>query len=229
MIEFLSGSAYFGALLCIVSLFLGRALARRFPHPLMNVQLLAIALCSVFLLLLRIDYADFMVSAEKLTWLLTPATAALAIPLYEQIDQLRRHKDVVLLAVLAGTLTSLLTILGIRALCGLTPAEYVTLLPKSVTTAIGMPLAERLGGVGAITAVTIALTGVSGHVMAPILFRLAKIEEPVAVGLALGTSCHAIGTTQALERGPVQGAMSGLAIAVAGLMTAVLAPIFALL
>lgn len=229
MTEFLANSAFFGALLCLACYFVGRALARRFPHPLMNPLLIAIALCVAFLLVFRVDYGAFNEGASRLTWLLTPATAALAIPLYEQLDLLRRHMAAVLASVLAGSLTSALTVLGIRFLCGLDAAAYATLLPKSVTTAIGMPLAERLGGAGAIAAIAIILTGLAGNVMAPTLLRLLKIEEPVAAGLAIGTCSHAVGTSRAIELGQIEGAMSGLAIAVAGLMTAVLAPLFSMI
>lgn len=229
MSEFLMNSTFFGALLCLFCYFIGRALARRFPHPLMNPLLIAIALCTAFVLVCRVDYDSFNASAGKLTWLLTPATVALAIPLYEKLDLLRRHADAVLLSILAGCLTSALTVLAIRFLCGLSPADYATLLPKSVTTAIGMPLAEQLGGAGSIAAIAIILTGVAGNVMAPTLLRLVRVEEPVAVGLAIGTSAHAVGTARAIELGEIEGAMSGLAIAVAGLMTAVLAPLFAMI
>ena len=229
MNEFLANASFFGALLCLVCYFLGRALARRFPHPLMNPLLIAIVLCIAFLAVFRIDYDAWNVSAGKLTWLLTPATVSLAIPLYEKLELLRRHAGAVLLSILAGSLTSGVTIVLLRLVCGLDASEYATLLPKSVTTAIGMPLAEQLGGVGAIAAIAIILTGLAGNVMAPALLKFVKVEEPVAKGLAIGTASHAVGTARAIELGEIEGAMSGLAIAVAGLMTAVIAPIFAML
>ena len=229
MNAFLANASFFGALLCLVCYFLGRALARRFPHPLMNPLLIGIVLCIAFLAVFRIDYDAWNVSASKLTWLLTPATVSLAIPLYEKLELLRRHADAVLLSILAGSLTSGATIVLLRLICGLNAAEYATLLPKSVTTAIGMPLAEQLGGVGAIAAIAIILTGLAGNVMAPALLKFVKVEEPVAKGLAIGTASHAVGTARAIELGEIEGAMSGLAIAVAGLMTAVIAPIFNLL
>ena len=229
MNSFLANASFFGALLCLVCYFLGRALARRFPHPLMNPLLIAIVLCIAFLAVFRIDYDAWNVSASKLTWLLTPSTVALAIPLYEKIDLLRRHAGAVLLSILAGSLTSGVTVLALRLLCGLDASEYVTLLPKSVTTAIGMPLAEQLGGMGAVAAIAIILTGLAGNVMAPALLKFVKVEDPIAKGLAIGTASHAVGTSHAIELGEIEGAMSGLAIAVAGLMTAVIAPLFAMI
>ena len=229
MNSFLANASFFGALLCLVCYFLGRALARRFPHPLMNPLLIAIVLCIAFLAVFRIDYDAWNVSASKLTWLLTPSTVALAIPLYEKIDLLRRHAGAVLLSILAGSLTSGATVLALRLLCGLDASEYVTLLPKSVTTAIGMPLAEQLGGMGAVAAIAIILTGLAGNVMAPALLKFVKVEDPIARGLAIGTAAHAVGTARAIELGEIEGAMSGLAIAVAGLMTAVIAPLFAII
>ena len=229
MNSFLANASFFGALLCLVCYFLGRALARRFPHPLMNPLLIAIVLCIAFLAVFRIDYDAWNVSASKLTWLLTPSPVALAIPLYEKIDLLRRHAGAVLLSILAGSLTSGVTVLALRLLCGLDASEYVTLLPKSVTTAIGMPLAEQLGGMGAVAAIAIILTGLAGNVMAPALLKFVKVEDPIARGLAIGTAAHAVGTARAIELGEIEGAMSGLAIAVAGLMTAVIAPLFAII
>ena len=171
----------------------------------------------------------FRDSAGPLSYLLTPATVSLAIPLYRQLEQLRRHARAIVLGVLSGVLTSGLSILAMSALFGLSHAHYVTLLPKSVTTAIGMSLSSELGGAAAITVTAIVVTGILGNCMAVFLCRLFRITEPVARGIAIGTASHALGTSKAIELGEVEGAMSGLSIAMAGLMTVVAAQVFAML
>ena len=129
--------------------------------------------------------------------------------------------------ILSGVLTSILSVLGLSYLFGLSHDLYVTLLPKSITTAIGMGVSEELGGIVTITVAVIIITGVLGNMIADVVYRVFRIKEPVAKGLALGTASHAIGTAKAMEMGPVEGAMSSLAIAVAGLLTVIFASVFA--
>ena len=219
--------ACFGVFLCLGAYFLAVRINRRWKSPLTNPLLLAVACVIAVLVLCRVDYTVFRDSAGPLSYLLTPATVSLAIPLYRQLEQLRRHARAIVLGVLSGVLTSGLSILAMSALFGLSHAQYVTLLPKSVTTAIGMSLSSELGGAAAITVTAIVVTGILGNCMAVFLCRLFRITEPVARGIAIGTASHALGTSKAIELGEVEGAMSGLSIAVAGIMTAILAPLLA--
>lgn len=221
--------ACFGVFLCLGAYFLAVRINRRWKSPLTNPLLLAVACVIAALVLCRVDYTVFRDSAGPLSYLLTPATVSLAIPLYRQLEQLRRHARAIVLGVLSGVLTSGLSILAMSALFGLSHAHYVTLLPKSVTTAIGMSLSSELGGAAAITVTAIVVTGILGNCMAVFLCRLFRITEPVARGIAIGTASHALGTSKAIELGEVEGAMSGLSIAVAGLMTVVAAQVFAML
>ena len=221
--------ACFGVFLCLGAYFLAVRINRRWKSPLTNPLLLAAACVIAVLVLCRVDYTVFRDSAGPLSYLLTPATVSLAIPLYRQLEQLRRHARAIVLGVLSGVLTSGLSILAMSALFGLSHAHYVTLLPKSVTTAIGMSLSSELGGAAAITVTAIVVTGILGNCMAVFLCRLFRITEPVARGIAIGTASHALGTSKAIELGEVEGAMSGLSIAMAGLMTVVAAPVFAML
>lgn len=221
--------ACFGVFLCLGAYFLAVRINRRWKSPLTNPLLLAVACVIAVLVLCRVDYTVFRDSAGPLSYLLTPATVSLAIPLYRQLEQLRRHARAIVLGVLSGVLTSSLSILAMSALFGLSHAHYVTLLPKSVTTAIGMSLSSELGGAAAITVTAIVVTGILGNCMAVFLCRLFRITEPVARGIAIGTASHALGTSKAIELGEVEGAMSGLSIAVAGLMTVVAAQVFAML
>lgn len=162
-----------------------------------------------------------------MSYLLTPATVCLAVPLYQQLNLLKKNLKAVAAGILSGVLTSILSVLGLSYLFGLSHDMYVTLLPKSITTAIGMGVSEELGGIVTITVAVIIITGVLGNMIADVVYRVFRIKEPVAKGLALGTASHAIGTAKAMEMGPVEGAMSSLAIAVAGLLTVIFASVFA--
>lgn len=148
------------------------------------------------------------------------------MPLYRQMNLLKKNIKAVVLGIVSGVLASLVSVLALAWLFGLSHEEYVTLLPKSITTAIGMGVSEELGGIVTITVAVIIITGVLGNMIAEAVCRIARINEPIAKGLALGTSAHAIGTAKAMEMGEVEGAMSSLAIAVAGLLTVVGASVF---
>ena len=228
MNNFIQESVTFGAVLSIFFYFIGVTIKKRLKWPVFNPLLLAIIFVILFLKVFRIDYENYNASAKYLSYLLTPATVSLAIPLYMQIDKLKSHYKAILLSILAGTLMSLLSILAMAILFRLTHQEYVTLLPKSITTAIGMSVSEELGGYATITAASIILTGILGNSIAEPLCRALHITDPVAKGLAVGTSSHAIGTAKAIEMGETEGAMSSLAIVVCGLMTVIGASVFSL-
>lgn len=151
------------------------------------------------------------------------------IPLYRQLELLKQHATAILLGVCSGVVASMGGIFVIAALFHLSHEEYVTFLPKSITTAIGMGVSEELGGIVTITVAIIILTGIIGNVIASTVCKVFRIEEPIAKGLAIGTAAHAIGTARALEMGPIEGAMSSLAVAVAGILTAFTASLFAML
>ena len=228
MKELLTTSAYFGVFLSLGCYMVGLWVKKKTKLSFANPMLVAIILVIVVLLAGGIDYDAYYNGAKYLSWLLTPATVCLAIPLYEQLSQLKRHWKAVLTGILAGSLTSLVSILAMSVLFGLTHEQYVTLLPKSITAAVGMGVSEELGGVVSITTAVIAITGVLGNIIAPTVCRLMRIREPVARGVAIGTASHAIGTVRAMEMGEVEGAMSGLSIAVAGVLTVIGASVFAM-
>ena len=227
MSEILGGSAFFGVLISLLAYYLGDRLKRRLRLALCNPLLIAIALTIAALCLLGVDYETYASGAKYLSWLLTPATVCLAIPLYEQLALLKRNWRAILAGILAGVLASLGCVLALATLFGLDHAQYVTLLPKSITTAIGMGVAEELGGDPSIAAAVIIVTGVLGNMFAEGFLKLLRIREPVARGVAIGASSHAIGTARAMELGETEGAMSGLSIAVAGLITVAAVQIFA--
>jgi putative effector of murein hydrolase len=180
-----------------------------------------------FLSVFHIDYEVYQEGAQYFTYLLTPSTVCLAIPLYQKLELLRKNKAAVLLGIFFGVLASLFSVLLFSLLFGLSHRQYVTMLPKSITTAIGMAISEELGGIVTITVTAIIITGILGNMFAETACRLLHIEEPIAKGVAIGTASHAMGTAKAMEMGEIEGAMSSLAIAVSGLFTVVLAPVFA--
>ena len=227
MRELLSSSVYFGVFISLGAYLLGQALRRRTGLAIFNPLLVAVVLVMGALALLGVDYADYQRGASLIGVLLTPATICLAVPLYEQLSLLRRHPAAILCGIGAGVLASLLCVLGLSVLFGLDHQAYVTLLPKSITTAIGMGVSEELGGYVSITVAVIIMTGILGNMGAELACRVFRITDPVARGVAIGTAAHAIGTTKAMELGEIEGAMSSLSIVVAGLLTVVGASIFA--
>ena len=202
-------------------------LKKKITSAIFNPLLIAVIIVILVICGLDIDYSTYKASTECITFLLTPSTICLAIPLYQQLNILKKNWKAVLVGITAGTIASLYGILLMAMLFGLTHEQYVTLLPKSVTTAIAVGISDTWGGIISITSAVVVITGVVGNVSADFIFKFAKIEDPVAKGLACGTSAHAIGTSKAMELGEIEGAMSSLSIAVAGVMTAVAASFFA--
>lgn len=229
MNEFAAFSVFFGVFVTLAAYFLGLKVKEKTGLAIMNPLLIAIVLVMLLLRGLDIDYAAYNQSARLVSSLLTPATVCLAVPLYEQLQLLKRHKAAILTGVISGVLTSLVCVLVLAMLFGLDHAAYVTLLPKSITTAIGMGVSEQLGGHVSITVAVIIITGVIGNMIAESVCRAFHITEPIARGVAIGTASHAIGTTKAMEMGEVEGAMSSLSIVVAGVLTVAGASVFSLL
>ena len=229
MNEFAASSVFFGVFVTLAAYFLGLKVKEKTGLAIMNPLLIAIVLVMLLLRGLDIDYAAYNQSARLVSSLLTPATVCLAVPLYEQLQLLKRHKAAILTGVISGVLTSLICVLVLAMLFGLDHAAYVTLLPKSITTAIGMGVSEQLGGHVSITVAVIIITGVIGNMIAESVCRAFHITEPIARGIAIGTASHAIGTTKAMEMGEVEGAMSSLSIVVAGVLTVAGASVFSLL
>ncbi len=229
MNEFAASSVFFGVFVTLAAYFLGLKVKEKTGLAIMNPLLIAIVLVMLLLRGLDIDYAAYNQSARLVSSLLTPATVCLAVPLYEQLQLLKRHKAAILTGVISGVLTSLVCVLVLAMLFGLDHAAYVTLLPKSITTAIGMGVSEQLGGHVSITVAVIIITGVIGNMIAESVCRAFHITDPIARGVAIGTASHAIGTTKAMEMGEVEGAMSSLSIVVAGVLTVAGASVFSLL
>lgn len=226
MHSLLEQSVFFGVTVSIAAYEAGSLLKKKYHSALFNPLLLSVAATIVLLVLFRIDYDTYYEGAKYLSYLLTPATVCLAIPMYEQLELLKKNLKAVMVGIISGVLMSLGCILVMAIVFGLNHETYVTLLPKSITTAIGMGVSEELGGYVTITVATIVITGVLGNIIGEGLCKLFHIEEPIAKGVALGTASHAIGTARAMEMGEIEGAMASLSIAVAGLLTVVGALVF---
>ena len=227
MISLFQDSVFFGVLISLAAYAIGLLLKIKTGWSLMNPLLISIILVICTLLITGVDYKTYNAGANIISYLLTPATICLAVPLYQQVELLKKNYRAVLIGILSGVLASLCSVLLLALVFHFDHAAYVTFLPKSITTAIGMGISEEAGGVVVLTVVCIIFTGVLGNIIAEAAFKIFKIEEPIAKGLALGTSAHAVGTAKALELGEVEGAMSSLAIAVSGLMTVVVVPLMA--
>lgn len=220
-------SATIGVVISLIGFFIGILCREKFKLPIFNPLLIAIIFTIGFVSIFRIDYDSYYSSAKYLSWLLTPATVALAVPLYKEIDKLKANWKMILISIACGCVSSVVTVLALSLVFRFNHAQYVTFLPKSITTAIGMGVAEELGGIVPVTVAAIIVTGIFGAIIADIVFKIFHITDPIAQGLALGASAHAIGTSKAIELGDLQGAMAGLAICTSGIITVALATTFA--
>ena len=225
--SFFENSVFFGVVISLLAYGAGSLLQNRFKLALFNPLLISVAATIAVLAAAGIDYDVYYSGAQYLSYLLTPATVCLAVPLYEKLEVLKKNWRAILIGIVSGVLTTLLCILAMSLMFGLSHEEYVTLLPKSITTASGMGVSEELGGYVTLTVAVIIITGVLGNIFAPLICRVFRIREPIAKGIAIGTSSHAVGTAKAMEMGEVEGAMSSLSIAISGLLTVVGASVFA--
>ena len=226
MDDLILNSATVGIVISLLAYEIGVAMKKKWKLAILNPLLISILLVFAFLAVFHIDYDSYNSSAQYLSYLLTPATVSLAIPLYLQMEVLRKNLAAIMIGILSGVLASLGSIFVMAVIFGLSHEEYVTLLPKSITTAIGMGVSEELGGYVTITVAAIIITGVLGNMTAEAVCKLFRIRYAVSRGLAIGTSAHAVGTARAMEMGEVEGAMSSLAIVVCGLCTVAGASVF---
>lgn len=223
MLNTLTSSPLFGILLTLGSFSVGVMVQKKLKTPLANPLIIAAALSIGLLQLFHIPLANYQTGSSYISLFLGPATAALALSIYRQYPVLKAN----LLPVIAGSAVGSAVSMGsVLFLCKLFRLEEImakSLLAKSVTTAIAIEVTQQQGGLAPITVAAVVITGVMGAVFSPLLIRLLRIKDPVAAGLAIGTSSHALGTTKALEIGQVEGAMSSIAIGTAGLVTVLFA------
>lgn len=221
-----TSSAFFGIVLTLATFQVGRLVVKKTGIKALNPLVTSILLVIAFLVIFKVDYTDYNIGGQYISFLLGPTTVAMAIPVYRQVEILKKHWLLILISVSCGALAALVSIYLMSRMFALDPILYKSILAKSVTSAIAVGIAEEQGAIPAITLLAVSFTGITGSVFNLIICKAVRLKDRLAIGLGMGTSAHAIGTSVALEVGEVEGAMSSLALVVAGLVTVVLAPFF---
>lgn len=224
--EAMLASPLFGLFLSVVSFGVGNFLFSKLKTPLLNPLLFAIICCVLFVQSGLISYEKYMADNAFLTNLLPVATALLAVNIYKQLKTVKKYALVIVVSCLAGSVASILSVVGLCRLFGADKAIEASFIAKSCTTPIALDISLMNGGMEGITVIAVIFTGIVGAVLAPSLAKLFKVKSPVAEGLAIGTSSHVIGTSRAVEIGEIQSALSGVAIGICGLITIMLITVF---
>ncbi len=216
----------FGLILTILSFEIGLFIFKKLKFPVLNPLLLGIIIAMSVISFFGIPLEYFRKGGDYITFLLAPATIALALPLYRQLEKLKKNLIPILIGSVVGAVTAIVSTITLGKILGIDKMLLVSFMPKSITTPIGIELSKLLGGIPAITIFSILVTGIAGNVFAPLVCRYFRIKHPVAKGIGIGISSHAVGTSKAIEMGEVEGAMSALSIVIAGIITFIIAPVF---
>ncbi|WP_017209858.1 LrgB family protein [Clostridium beijerinckii] len=223
--QILTNNVLFGLVLSLAAFEVGIFINRNTRIPILNPLLIAIGIIICFLFAFHIDFDTYNKGGQFINMFLGPSTVVLAVPLYKQLDLLKKNAKAILTGIFVGSVIGIISIIGISYLVGLNSSVIKSLVPKSVTTPIGISISSQLGGVVPITVLAIIITGIVGAVFGPTICKIFRIKDKVAVGVSIGTASHAVGTSKALELGEVEGAMSSLSIGIAGIMTVIIAPL----
>ena len=215
----------FGIILTIIAFEIGVTIRNKWRNPLLNPILIATILIIGFLTITGISYDTYKVGGDYISFFLGPVTVLLAVPLYRHIQALKNAWIPILAGIVVGSTVSIVCVIACAKIFGISKTLMLSLIPKSITIPMGSVVSEQIGGIPSITIVSIVITGITGAVTAPLVCRFFRIKNPVAQGVAIGTSSHALGTTKAMEIGEVQGAMSSLSIGVAGVVTVFITPV----
>ncbi|WP_210409231.1 LrgB family protein [Methanococcoides sp. NM1] len=227
LISSLVRSPIFGIGLSLLTFYAGSLLYKKTGSPLLNPLVLSMLVIMALLLSFHITFDDYNRGGQFISFFLGPATVILAVPLYKKISIFKENVIPILAGIIVGSTAGIVSIIVMCKMFGLDHLLSISMIPKSVTTPIGIEISNQLGGLPSITVAGIIFTGIAGILLGPLICKLFRIEDKVAIGIAIGTSSHALGTTKAVEIGEAEGAMSGLAIGIAGLVTVFLAPILA--
>lgn len=219
-------SMYFSIFLTLTSYYIGLKISKSFKNPILNPMLIAMVICILTLKALNISYDSYMLGGSYILFFMGPATVALVIPLYKNINLVRSNFLPIIIGVVVGTITALLSIFLLCRIFGVSDIVEISLMPQSITTAIGLPLSENMGGIGGITIIAIMIRGIFGAIICVPLFKILKIKNKVAKGISIGTTSHVVGTSKAIEIGEEEGAMSGLSIVLCGVLTSLLLAVF---
>lgn len=222
--EVLSESLFFGMILSLLAYKIGFEIQKKYKKVFLNPLLIAIVLVIVFLLITGISYETYQYGAKYLSYFLTPVTVCLAVPLYKQMEILKKNMTAIIISIAIGCVVHAGILIAVTYVCKMEQQLLLSVMSKSVTTAIALGVTGEIGGVQGITVIGVMIAGISGAVVGPSLLKLFHITEPVAQGLAMGSAAHAIGTSKAIELGEIQAAMSSLAIVVTGILTVIIVP-----
>lgn len=215
----------FGIVISIICFEIGIILMKKTRFPLFNPLLVAIVMIVSILVIFNIPLDSYEMGGDMISFFLSPITVILAVPLYKQFDLVKKHFIPILLGITIGVVTSFISVVFLSKMLGLDENLCFSLIPKSITTPMGVALSDAINGISGITVIAVILTGICGAVVSPLIFKLIKLDNPVAEGIAIGTSAHAVGTSKAIEMSEIHGAMSGVSIGIAGIVTVVLVPI----
>lgn len=224
--DILSQNTLFGIIISLITFEIGLFIYKKTKFPLFNPLLIAIILVISILLIFNISVDTYNKGGEFINMFLGPATVVLAVPLYKQLQLLKKYLFPILIGILIGSSIGISSVILLSNIFGMEKILTLSLLSKSVTTPIGIEITNQLGGLAPVTVLAIVISGIMGAIIGPLLCKIFKINNKVAIGIALGTASHAVGTTKALELGETEGAMSSLSIGIAGIMTVFLAPTF---
>ena len=222
--EMLSESLFFGMILSLLAYKIGFEIQKKYKKVFLNPLLIAIVLVVIFLMITGISYETYQYGAKYLSYFLTPVTVCLAVPLYKQMETLKKNMAAILISIAVGCVVHAGVLIAVTYVCKMDQQLLLSVMSKSVTTAIALGVTGEIGGIQGITVIGVMVAGISGAVLGPSLLKLFHITEPVAQGLAMGSASHAIGTSKAIELGEIQAAMSSLAIVVTGILTVVIVP-----
>lgn len=222
--ELLSESLFFGMILSLLAYKIGFEIQKKWKKVFLNPLLIAIVIIIAFLLITGISYETYQYGAKYLSYFLTPVTVCLAVPLYKQMEILRKNTTAILISIVIGCLVHAGVLIAVALICKMDQQLLFSVMSKSVTTAIALGVTGEIGGIQGITVIGVMVAGISGAVLGPSILKWFHITEPVAQGLAMGSASHAIGTSKAIEIGEIQAAMSSLAIVVTGILTVVIVP-----
>lgn len=223
--EGITNNPLFGVIISLIAFEIGKFIFNKTKLAIFNPLLIATIIVMGFLNIFHITVVDYMLGGNLIVFFLAPATVVLAIPLFQQIDLLKKHFIPIIGGGIVGAVVAILSVIILGKLLGIDHQLLVSFMPKSITTPIGIELSKMLGGIPSITVFAIIMTGITGNVTAPFIYSIFRIKNPIAKGLGLGISSHAVGTSRAIEMGKVEGAMSALSIVIAGILTIILAPI----
>ena len=223
--EGITTNPLFGVIISLIAFEIGKFIFEKTKMAIFNPLLIATLIVMGFLQIFNISVGDYMLGGNLIVFFLAPATVVLAIPLYQKMDLLKKYFIPIIGGGIVGAIVAIISVIILGKILGIDHQLLVSFMPKSITTPIGIELSKMLGGIPSITVFAIIITGITGNVTAPFIYTIFKIKNPIAKGLGLGISSHAVGTSRAIEMGEVEGAMSALAIVIAGILTIILAPI----